>query len=131
MIKVYTDGACLGNPGKVGVGYVIYKDSKVIKQGSVPLGVGTNNFAEYMACIFSLVDILAMGERQCHVFSDSKLICEQIKGNFKVKNQNIFPLYTLARRLADKFDDFKITHIGRELNQDADILAKKAAGLVV
>jgi len=64
------------------------------------------------------------------VFSDSQLVCEQIKGNYKVKNQNIYPLFVLAKNLISKLDDFKITHIDREENQEADELAKAATGFL-
>ncbi len=131
MIKVYTDGASIGNPGKSGIGYLIYKDSRLLKKESVYLGIQSNNFAEYMALIFSLVDIVELGEKKIEVFSDSKLVCEQIKGNFKVKNKNIYPLFVLAKKLISKLDSFKILHIDRERNKEADELAKRATGFLI
>jgi len=130
MVKVFTDGASIGNPGKVGVGYVIYKNEKHIKDGSVFLGNQTNNFAEYMAVIFALTEVLGMGERECEVLTDSQLVCEQIKGNYKVANENIFPLFTLAKKIIAQFNKFTITHIPREKNEEADKLSKKAAGFL-
>ena len=130
MIKIYIDGSSIGNPGKCGVGYLIYNDTKLLRKESVYIGVQTNNFAEYMALIFSLVDIVETNERKVEVFSDSKLVCEQIKGNFKVKNENIYPLFVLAKKLISKLESFKITHINRESNQEADKLAKKATGFL-
>ena len=131
MVKVFTDGASIGNPGKVGVGYVIYKNEKRIKDGSVFLGNQTNNFAEYMAVIFALTEVLGMGERECELLTDSQLVCEQIKGNYKVTNENIFPLFTLAKKIIAQFNGFTITHIPREKNEEADKLSKKAAGFLV
>jgi len=131
VIKIYIDGASVGNPGKIGVGYLIYRDESPIKSESIYLGVQSNNFAEYMALIFALVDALDMGEKRLEVFSDSKLICEQISGNFKVKNKNIYPLFVLAKSLTAKFEGFKITHIDREKNKEADALAKRATGFLV
>jgi ribonuclease HI len=131
MIDVYIDGASAGNPGKIGIGYLIFKNGKLIKKDSICLGTGTNNFSEYMALIFSLVESLSLGEREINVYSDSNLVCEQLKGNFKVKNNNIYPLFVLARRIASKFDKFSITPIGREKNREADKLAKKATGFLV
>ena len=130
MVKVFTDGASFGNPGKVGVGYVIYKNEKRVKDGSVFLGNQTNNFAEYMALIFALAEILGMGERACEVLTDSQLVCEQINGKYKVANANIFPLFTLAKKLIAQFESFTITHIPREQNAEADELSKKAAGFL-
>ncbi|MCP4652420.1 MAG: ribonuclease HI family protein [Candidatus Omnitrophica bacterium] len=131
MLTVYTDGASIGNPGKVGIGYVIYENDKIIKEGSVYLGVQTNNFAEYMALVFALIDVIGMGKKECQVFADSQLLCEQINGNYKVKNNNIFPLFVLAKTLIGQLDKFKISHIGREKNKEADKLSKKAAGFLV
>ena len=131
MIKIYVDGSSIGNPGRSGIGYVFYNGTKLLKKESIYLGIQSNNFAEYMALIFSLIDAISQDKRKVEVFSDSLLICEQIKGNFKVKNKNIYPLFVLAKKLVSKFESFNITHINREDNQEADELAKKATGFLV
>ena len=125
MIKVFIDGASSGNPGKAGIGYLIYKEESLIKKGSFYLGITTNNFAEYMALIFSLVEVLNLKEENCCVYSDSKLLCEQINGNYKVKNKNLYPLYILSRHLISFFKQFKINYISRKENKEADKLAKE------
>ena len=131
MIKVFIDGASVGNPGKSGIGYVIYEGDTIIKEDSVYLGIQSNNFAEYMALIFSVAELLSMQKKEIQVFSDSKLICEQINGNYKVKNKNIYPLFVLSKNLISKLDKFNITHIDREKNKEADRLAKKATGFLI
>ena len=131
MVDVYIDGASIGNPGKVGVGYLIYKDKELLKKEGLFLGVQTNNFAEYMALIVALIEVLGIGEDSCSVFSDSQLICEQINGNYKIKNQNIYPLFILAKKIISKFKNFSIKHIDREKNSEADKLAKEATGFLV
>lgn len=130
MIEIYIDGACLGNPGKIGIGYLIYKNKSLLSQGSVALGIQTNNFAEYMALIFSLTDAIARGEKEGIVYSDSQLLCEQIKGKYKVKNNNIIPLFILAKTIISRFVKFEIVHIQREKNQAADKLAGEAVGFL-
>lgn len=130
MITAYIDGSSIGNPGKAGIGYLIHKNNKLIQKESIYLGIQSNNFAEYMGLIFVLSDIVAKGEKGCCIYTDSKLVCEQIKGNFKVKHQNILPLYTLAKRLISKLDKFQIEHILRDKNKEADKLAKKATGFL-
>ncbi|MCM8774327.1 MAG: ribonuclease HI family protein [Candidatus Omnitrophica bacterium] len=130
MVEVYIDGASLGNPGKIGIGYLIFRDNKLVKKEGVYLGVGTNNFSEYMAFIFSLIEVIKMGEKSCCVYSDSKLLCEQVKGNFKVKNPNIYPLYVLVKKIISYFEKFDINHIDREKNKEADRLASEAIGFV-
>jgi len=131
MITIYIDGASIGNPGKCGLGFLIYKNKTVLKKGSVYLGIQTNNFAEYMALIFSLVEALGLGEKEVQVYSDSKLVCEQIVGNFKVKNNNILPLFTLAKKLVSQMTKFNINHIDREKNKEADKLAKESTGFLI
>jgi ribonuclease HI len=130
MIKIFIDGASAGNPGKIGVGYLIYKEDNLIKKESIPLGIQTNNFAEYMALIFALTEAINIREEECHVFSDSQLLCEQINGNYKVKNNNIYPLFILAKKLISRYDKFKISHISRDKNKEADTLAKKAVSFL-
>lgn len=131
MIKIYIDGSSIGNPGKSGIGYLFYNGTELLKKESIYLGIQTNNFAEYMALVFSLIDAISQDEKKVEVFSDSKLVCEQIKGNFKVKNKNIYPLFVLAKKLISKFESFSISHIGREDNEEADELAKKATGFMI
>jgi len=131
MIKIYIDGSSIGNPGKSGIGYLIYQGNELLKKKSVYLGIQSNNFAEYMALIFPLIDAIEQNKKKVKVFSDSMLVCEQIKGNFKVKNKNIYPLFVLAKNLISKLDSFQITHIDREDNQEADELAKAATGFLV
>ena len=131
MIKIYIDGSSIGNPGKSGIGYLIYQGSELLKKRSVYLGIQSNNFAEYMALIFPLIDAIEQNKKKVKVFSDSKLVCEQVKGNFKVKNKNIYPLFVLVKNLISKLDSFEITHIDRENNQEADELAKEATGFLV
>lgn len=131
MINVYIDGSSIGNPGKIGIGFVIYRDTKCLIKKSITLGVGTNNFAEYMALIFSLTEVLSSGEKECMIFSDSKLVCEQINGNYKVKNQNIYPLFVLAKNLISKLKRVELKYIPREKNSEADKLAKEASGFML
>lgn len=131
MIHVFIDGASAGNPGKVGVGYAIYKGEELLAQNGVALGIQTNNFAEYMALIFALIAVLGMGEKRCEVFSDSQLLVEQINGNYKVRNKNIYALYVLAKHTVSRFESFRITHIPREENTVADKLAGDASGFLV
>lgn len=126
-MEVFIDGASLGNPGRVGIGYVIFQKGRVVKKESLYLGTQTNNFAEYMALIFSLIDVLSMGGEQCKVHTDSRLLCHQIEGRFKVKNENIYPLFVLAKKIISKFKEFSIEYIRRDLNREADKLAKIAA----
>ncbi len=126
MVEVFIDGASSGNPGKVGIGYLVYKNQKLLLKRKIYLGVNTNNFAEYMSLVFSLVELLSLKVEECKIYSDSKLLCEQIKGNYKIKSKNIFALYVLAKNLISRFKKIELVHISREKNREADKLAKEA-----
>lgn len=127
MLDIYTDGASLGNPGRIGVGYVFYREGTPVKKEGLFLGENTNNFAEYMAFIVALLEARAMGETRCRVYSDSQLLCEQINGRYRVKNSNIISVYALAKRVIALFDGVEVTYVAREENREADRLAKQAA----
>lgn len=93
MLKVYTDGASLGNPGPGWAMWVIlFSGGK--RQKRVRLSYCTNNEAEYKAVIYALEDLLASeqlwkGEDKIVFHLDSKLVVQQVNGLFKVKNSNI------------------------------------------
>jgi len=89
-IKVYIDGASRGNPGKAGVGVVIQHEKKVIGFATKWIGNNvTNNFSEYEALIFGLERLIANGlstqEHYITIFTDSKLIVDQINGKNSIK----------------------------------------------
>jgi len=124
--KIFTDGSSFGNPGPAGAGVVIVSDQ--IVEVSEPLGITTNNEAEYRALILALQKAHQMNIHEIEVFTDSELIVHQISGIYKVKNSKLFPLYKTAADLLGKFKSFQIYHINREKNSRADYLAKQAAG---
>ncbi|XP_047959737.1 uncharacterized protein LOC125205002 isoform X1 [Salvia hispanica] len=93
------------------------------------LGVATNNFAEYRGFILGLRYALTKGFTSVRVRGDSKLVCMQIQGLWKVKNQNISGLFDEAKKLKDRFLSFQIIHILRDLNSEADTLANLAVDL--
>ena len=124
---IYIDGASRGNPGEAGIGVVI-KDSRknVIKNLSKGIGVATNNVAEYYACIYALQEALILKAEVLTVYTDSLLLVNQLKGNFKVKSSNLKPLHTQALHLLKGFKKIYLRHINREENKEADKLASQA-----
>ena len=78
----WTDGASRGNPGKAAAGGIIKDaDGQVIDTISEPLGVQTNNYAEYKALFLTLQAAIRLGIKNITVRLDSKLVVEQVKGN--------------------------------------------------
>jgi ribonuclease HI len=127
LVTVYVDGACSGNPGDTGLGIVIENKATGFKENiSQYAGLGTNNYAEYKALIVALERIIELGIGRVQIKSDSELLVKQLKGIYKVKKEHLKILYDQARMLAGRFDVFEIEHVRRELNAEADLLAKKA-----
>ena len=126
QLEIYTDGACSGNPGPAGVGFVIREKGKVVAEFSQAIGDATNNIAEYTAVIYALQHALILHADDVQLRSDSELLCRQVQGLYKVKNANIKPLFEQVKHLVSGFRSFKIDHVPREQNKDADALSKKA-----
>ncbi|ONI32575.1 hypothetical protein PRUPE_1G373800 [Prunus persica] len=108
------DGASKGNPGLAGAGAVLRADDgSLICKVREGLGIATNNVAEYRAVILGLKCALRKGFSKIVVQGDSKLVCMQVQGLWKVKNQNMSDLYEEVKKLKDKFLSFKISHVLR------------------
>src|SRR3989338_5021242 len=103
MIEIYIDGASQGNPGLAGIGVVISKNSRVLKNISKFIGVATNNVAEYTALIYALQEALIMRERDLKINSDSQLLVRQLNGEYRVKDKDLLPLYEQVRHLLSGF----------------------------
>ncbi len=125
--ELYVDGGSRGNPGPSGAGAVIKgPDGTVVKRLKKGLGMGTNNRAEYMALIMGVEAARKLGAERLCIYADSELMVRQISGRYKVKSPVLQPLYKRARGLLSSFKTFKITHIPRALNSEADGLANEA-----
>ena len=128
MIVAFTDGACLGNPGPMGIGIVIYRDGVMVEQLSEFIGDGTNNIAEYRAVMKALETAHSMGEIEVHVKCDSELVVKQLNGEYKVKDPGLRPLKKEVERLSSGLK-VSFEHIPREKNGKADGLSKEGAVL--
>lgn len=126
---VYTDGGARGNPGPAGIGVVI-KNAKdeVIHEIKKYIGEATNNQAEYWAVVFALEWIDGNTDKPAKVnhFLDSQLIEQQLKGNYKVKNEALRPLFLRSQELAQKIGNVTFTHVPRRNNKRADQLVNEA-----
>ena len=125
-IEIFTDGACSGNPGAAGIGFVIRNNGKTIKEFSKDIGESTNNIAEYTAVIYALQEALILRADEAVLNTDSELLYNQLKGDYKVKNANIKPLFEQVKHLMKGLRRVEVRHILRQKNKDADRLAKKA-----
>lgn len=124
--SLYTDGASRGNPGDAGAGIVLLDtDGSELLARSFYLGKCTNNAAEYQALIAGLESALEAGCKKLHIFMDSQLIVRQVQGMYKVKNEQLRPMYNQVRDLLARLHSWKINHVPREKNFRADELANK------
>ncbi len=124
MITAYFDGGARSNPGPAGYGVYIVDDlGNVLAELSGSLGVTTNNIAEYNGLIAALQWAVDHDVTQLAVKGDSLLIIEQMRGNYKVKNEGLKPLHMKARMLVMQIGNVKFEHVPREHNKDADRLS--------
>jgi ribonuclease HI len=91
-----------------------------------PLGVQTNNYAEYTAVVLALEKAQALGAREVELVLDSKLAVEQLAGRWKVKHAGLRPLHARAQELLAGFDRWAARHEPRAANHAADALANLA-----
>ncbi len=125
--RAYLDGASRGNPGPAAYAVIFYRpDGSEWNRLAKPIGIRTNNEAEYYALIAALDFALAHGIRRLAVRSDSELLVRQMQRRYKVKQPKLRLLFEQAQRLARQLEYFSIEHIPRELNSAADALANQA-----
>jgi broad specificity phosphatase PhoE/ribonuclease HI len=126
-VVIEADGGSRGNPGKAAYGAVLMdaETGEVIAEAAECIGVATNNVAEYRGLIAGLE---LFGEHtpdaDLEVRMDSKLVVEQMSGNWKIKHPDMKPLAMQANRLAPFGTTY--TWIPRELNKHADRILNEA-----
>ncbi len=131
---LYADGGSRGNPGPAGAGAVVFDNlGKRVIEVSDFLGIATNNIAEYEAILRGLTKLAKefspeiIRATPLAIRMDSKLVIEQLKGNYKVKHPNLVPRYLEVKNtLARSFGSVTFEHVYRENNKDADVLANRA-----
>jgi ribonuclease HI len=128
VLTIHTDGASRGNPGAAAYAYVITRDGEPAVEEAGCLGEMTNNQAEYTALVRALEHALEFGAaNSLHVYSDSELMVKQMRGEYRVKNEELRGLYERARELADRFQGgVSFRHVRRGMNRRADALCNEA-----
>lgn len=120
---IFSDGASKGNPGPAGAGFVIYDETGAkVKERALPLGVTTNNVAEYSAVIEAANAAILLKPAKFLFKLDSELIVKQVKGLYKVKDEKLKPMF-LKLLSALKELDYEIDHVPRDQNKEADRLS--------
>jgi ribonuclease HI len=120
------DGGSRGNPGPAGYGVRIERQDGTVVELKESLAMATNNVAEYNGLLAALRWAAEAGTPSFHIRSDSELLVRQMKGEYRVKNPGLHPLYEEARALARRIGRVTFEHVRRELNKEADRLANEA-----
>lgn len=126
MIFLYADGASRGNPGPAAYGVHICDDSgNTLADLGEALGIATNNQAEYSAVIAGLRYLSQTSYRSVTIRMDSKLVVEQLAGNWKINNPQLRELADQAKELLRDFEH-QLEWIPRDQNFKADANANLA-----
>lgn len=120
------DGGSRGNPGPAGYGARIEREDGSIVELKEALPLATNNVAEYSGLLAALRWAVDHGISTLHIRSDSELLVKQMKGQYRVKNEGLQPLYAEAVGLVRRIGKVTFEHVRREFNKDADRLANEA-----
>jgi len=140
MIKIYTDGSCLKNPGNGGWAAIIFMNGKKVAIKGNKKNT-TNNQMELMAAIEALKKIPT--EQEVQIYTDSKYVKMGItdwinkwsQNNWKTSSKQKVKNLELWLELNEISKNHKIKwfwvkgHAGDPINEEVDALAKKAANL--
>lgn len=127
MHSMYFDGASRSNPGPSSFGGVIYNNNnQEIINFKKYIGKNTNNVAEYMGCLGGIRLALENEITSLKVYGDSMLVVNQINGKWKVKSENLKPIYNEIKKYTPQFQFISFNHVYRKHNKRADALANEA-----
>jgi ribonuclease HI len=121
------DGGSRGNPGPAAYGVVVRDPrGEIVARLKKYIGKNTNNVAEYFGLIAALDYAQNHAIRALRVESDSELMVKQMRGQYKVKSEELKPLFERAKKMSQAFESFRISHVYREQNKEADALVNQA-----
>ncbi len=132
LLKIFTDGGSRGNPGAAGIGvHVITEQDETVHDYHNFLGVATNNVAEYRAVIAAVKWLIEFSKEndveKVEFYLDSKLVVEQLKKNWKINESHLQTLATETWQELKQLEvPYSFTHVRREMNKVADLLANQA-----
>jgi ribonuclease HI len=125
--SLYTDGASRGNPGPAGAGVILLdQQGRPILELNRFLGKATNNEAEYQALIAGLEAAEKLEITRLRIFLDSELVVRQLRGEYRVRNPRLQPLFDKVASRLQRLSGYGIMHVPRERNERADRLANEA-----
>ena len=104
-----------------GVGLVLMSPKKVVIEKYLRLDFSTtNNEAEYETLLEGMAMVQRMGGKSIKLFSDSRLVVGEVRGEFKAKDERIQGYLNQVKCMQLKFDSFNLLHVPRSGNAHAD-----------
>jgi ribonuclease HI len=126
-VVLHVDGGARGNPGPAAIGVVISApDGGVLEELAEPIGVATNNVAEYRAVLRGVERARGLGATEVEIVNDSELVARQLTGAYKVKHPAMKQLHAAAIGALRGFDSWRIHSVPRAQNARADELVNRA-----
>lgn len=121
------DGGSRGNPGPAAWAVAVFDPQGEWREShSGTLGRATNNVAEYHALLEALRLATTRGAQDVELQADSELVVRQLRGQYRVRHPGLKPLHAEALRLIGGFRSFRIRHVPRAQNREADRLVNLA-----
>jgi ribonuclease HI len=131
-LTMYADGGSRGNPGPSASGFALMNErGDILVKKGVYLGITTNNQAEYQSLKLGLIEAKKLQAETVKVFMDSQLVVKQMQGLYKVRNRDLWPIYTSIKDLVTTFKHVTFKHVPRELNKIADGAVNEALDAVL
>ncbi len=123
---LFTDGGARGNPGPAGIGFVLSEVGKTPILFGEYIGTGTNNQAEYKALVAGMKRAKKEGVQELLCFLDSELVVKQVRGEYRVKNEELKVLLAEIKKIIPYFKSITFQHVPRSKNAAADKLVNEA-----
>ena len=123
---LFTDGGARGNPGPAGIGFVLSQIGSAPFEYGEYIGTATNNQAEYRALLACLTKAKKQGIQELQCFLDSELVVKQVRGEYRVKNEDLKILLGEIKKILPTFSRVTFEHVPRSKNAHADKLVNVA-----
>ena len=128
MVQKWTlciEVSCYPNLGKAIIAYILYNNAtnKVFQRKNDVCGRTTSNEAYYIALIEGLKTTKEHGANDIVVFTNSELVCNQMKGTYRVRKDNLKLLHSEVRISASQFHSFTIHHHRNIERLSSDLLS--------
>ena len=127
--ELYVDEAA--NQRESGVGLVLVSPERITIEKSLRLNFSTtNNEAKYETLLMGMMMVQKMGGKAMKVFSDSKLVVGQVRGDLEARDSRMQEYLCQVRSIQEKFEVFDLSHVPRSGDTHADLLATLATSSV-